>query len=212
MPKKIEILEMILHTLNGGDSMSDQQSRYHPAMVNEVIGEAYRNIIASNITSGGNKPNNFMLDGFTKTYMDVPVSYDSNREEYYAETPVQILILPFQKGIRFISPMHDQSYQFVPRSNNASVVYEELEVADCDTYPKYYYEDGKVYFKFYGTKFEKVLMKLCPSFQDLEDFDDIEMPTIVTRNGLLTLHDTVVSRFMAMAPQDLTNNANPVQQ
>lgn len=211
MPKKIEILEMILHTLNGGDSMSDQQGRYHPSMVNEVIGEAYRNIIAANINSGG-KPNNFMLDGFTKTYTDIPVAYDSEREEYYAELPVDIMVLPYQKGVRFITPAHDQSYQFVPRSNNASVVFAELEVNDCDTVPKFYYEKGKVYFKFYGTVFEKVLMKLCPSFQALDDFDEIEMPTIVTRDGLLTLHDSVVRRFLTMPAQDLTNNANPVQE
>lgn len=211
MPKKIEILEMILHTLNGGDSMSDQQGRYHPAMVNEVIGEAYENIISSNVSSGG-KPNSFMLDGFTKTFINVPVSYDSNREEHYADLPAEIMVLPYQKGIRFISPAHDQSYQFVPRSNNSSVVYNELEVADCDIVPKFYYEKGKVYFKFYGTVFEKLLMKLCPTFQALEDFDDVELPTIVTREGLLTLHDVVVRRFLTMPAQDLINNANPVQE
>lgn len=212
MPKKIEILEKILHVLNGGDSMADQAAVYHPAMVAEMIGESYENIIAANLASPQSKTDNFRLDNFTKAYTPVPVQYDVLRMEYYSTLPVEILSLPSQKGVRFISPVHDQSYQYIPRSNNASVVYSALEVSEVDDTPKYYVEDGKVFYAFPGVVPTEVLMKLCPAFTALGDNDEIELPTISTRQGLITIYDDVVRRFRTMPPQDLTNNANPVQQ
>jgi hypothetical protein len=210
MPKKIEILEKILHILNGGDAVSDQQAAFHPAMVAEMIGESYENIIASNLASPSARTDNFRIDNYTKTYTAVPVGYDNERQEHFSTLPVEILALPFQQGVRFISPIHDQSYQYIPRSNNASAVYSELEVAEVDNVPKFYLENGMIFYKFYGLVPEKVLMKLCPAFVSLDDFDEIEMPTITTREGLITINDDVVRRFRTMPPQDLANNANPV--
>lgn len=212
MPKKKEIVEIICHTLNGGDSVDDTQSRFHPAMVEENIGDIYKNLISSLVTSSMlGKNDNFQLDFYTKTFTDVPVAYDEERCEYYSELPCQIIDLPFQKGVRFISPVQDQSSQFVPRSNNSSVVFDALEVGMVEQLPKYYYENGKVYYKFSGTTYPEVLMKLCPTFFDLDDDDEVAMPAILTKNGVVTLHDLVVNRMRGMAPEDLVNDSNPVQ-
>ena len=124
MPKKIEIVEMILHSLNGGDAVSDQQARYHPAMVSEVTGEIYSHLINSLVTQNTlGRNDNFSLDGYTKTFPKVLVLFDEERCEHYSVLPSEILHLPYQRGIRFISPTHDQSSQFIQRSNNSSVVF-----------------------------------------------------------------------------------------
>jgi hypothetical protein len=210
MPKKIEILEMILHTLNGGDSVTDGESKYHPAMVTEVIGEVYESLIAANVSNmiGGKGQDNFALDNYTKTFTDVPVVFSESREEYYSLLPAGVLGLPQQRGIRMISPTLNQSRQFAPRSNNSSVVYDELEVSWADLTPKYYLEGNKVFYYFPEQVYEKVLMKLCVSFPDLDDMDEIEMPVIMSKSGLLTLHDLVVRRFLSMPPEDTSNDNN----
>jgi len=212
MPKKIEILETILHSLNGGDSVADTQSRYHPSIVGEAIADIYGQLLTTNVTKAMSAPSDsFALDNYTKTFTSVPVEYDNVRCEYFSDLPAEIVSLPFQSGVRFISPIHDQSYQFLPRSNNSVGMFSELEVSQTENMPRFYVENGRVYYEFHGDEFKKVLMKLVPTFTGLEDFDEVEMPGIMGREGYFSLHDLVVRRFLSMPPEDLSNDTNPKQ-
>lgn len=212
MPKKIEIVEIVSHALNGGDSVTDTQSRYHPSMIGEVVSEIYEQLIASNVDqSMKGRIDNFVLDNYTKTFSNVTVTFDPTRQEFFSPLPSGIMDLPYQRGVVMICPQHDQTQQFVPRSNNSSAIYADLEVTQSDFTPRYYVEQGQVYYKFYQNVPKSVMMKLCPTFAELDDMDDVEIPSILTKNGVLSLIDLVIQRFRVMPPEDLVNDNNSKQ-
>lgn len=214
MIKKIEIVEKIQSALNGGDDVSDGLSRYHPsdieANVDEVYADILQNMYSQNMRSKmGFDP--MLLDDYTRTYNNIPVQYDEVRCEFYSQLPVTTVSLPFNSSVRFISPQQEQKLQFSPVSNNASVVFSELEVDKVDNVPSFYMESNRVYYSFPVHDYKKVLMKLVPSFSSLLDDDLIPEPSIVGQRGLITIYDIVVARFRNMLPEDLMNDNNSKQ-
>ena len=102
--------------------------------------------------------------------------------------------------------MKDQATQFIPITNNALSVFDELEVSKTSTLPTYYIEANTVYFNFLGEPLSNVLMKLVPSYFYLNDEDYVGDPQIVGKGGFVTVTDMVRQKLLTMPPEDTAND------
>jgi hypothetical protein len=209
MLTKVEYRESVLYQLAGGIPVADLLGRYSPMLVDRVIGEAYDSLLANayrQASSSKGISDLAMLDSYTKAFTNVSVSYDEDREEYYSELPAPIIILPDGIGVRLISWMKDQATQFIPITNNALGVFDELEVSKTSTLPTFYQEANKVWYNFQGQPLSAVLMKLVPSYFYLNDDDYVGDPQVVGKGGFLTVTDVVRQKLLTMPPEDTAND------
>lgn len=209
MLTKVEYRESVLYQLAGGIPVADLLGRYSPMLVDRVIGECYDALLANayrQSSAAKGTSDLAMLDAYTKAFPNVSVLYDTEREEYYSALPAPIIILPEGMGIRFISWMKDQATQFIPITNNALSVFDELEVSKTSTLPTYYIEANTVYFNFLGEPLSNVLMKLVPSYFYLNDEDYVGDPQIVGKVGFVTVTDMVRQKLLTMPPEDTAND------
>ncbi len=211
MIRKIELIEKVQDILNGGDQTSDQISRYHNEIISLNISDVYENMLLSmykQSTVGAANVGAGFLDVYTKSFPNTKVLFDKERCEYYIDTPVKYVQLPQNRGIRWISAMNGDSMPFYALDNNANWALGQLEVGKLNNNPTYYVENGVVWLDLKGEKLSEVMYKIVPVFDNLDDDDLIKEPTIVTKNGLLTITDVVVQRLINKPQQDNVNDGN----
>lgn len=211
MIKKIELIEKIQDILNGGDQSADQVSRFHNEIISLNISEVYENMLLTmykqSVQGIGGAGMGF-LDIYTKPFPNTKITFDEDRCAYYIDTPVKYVQLPQNKGVRWISPMDESSPPFYALDNNANWVLGSLEVGLMNTVPTYYVENDRVYIQLKEAKYKEVMYKIVPVFDNLTDDDLIKEPSIVTKNGLLTITDVVVARLLNKPQQDITNDGD----
>jgi len=210
MTKK-NFIDLVIHRLNGGNSTPDTKSKYHPEVVSKYIELAFSSII-NTIQNQSVKYRDFgQLDSYTVTYSPITVTYDSTRKEYYSELPANIMSLYKNRGIRFITPVYDQSYHFIYRENNTSNIYNELEVSMMEDKPRWYLEGNTVYYDKGNMKQEiidsGVLMKLIVPLSEIDE--DTNMPIPAGQEKFVL--DFVFSYIQEMMPEDVNNDSNSKQ-
>lgn len=178
MRTKENWVDALIDFFANGDCPQEMKGKYHPEIIAFHLGVALDYLITKVLYPEASKTNNWgMLDVYVKTYLNVPILDDTDRDERYSDLPIQPVNLPSNRGVRFISTNKDQSYRFIYRDNNTENIFGGLDVDEVITTPRYYVEGKKVFYSHhlpYDLKF--VLMKLIPPFDALDDDDDVNIP------------------------------------
>lgn len=214
MKRKIEIIETMESMLAGGTMTADQQSRYPRWLVRSMLAVAYDSIISGNFEKGGNgmfRKDQFLLDNYVTVYTPetvppVVVEYDSVRKKYFSILPKPIIELKNNDGIRLICPVENEAGYGIPVTQLASVIRTALLVSKVNPRFTYKVENDRVYFEFPIVPYTSLMMKLIVRFDDLDDLDVVDEPTIMTKNGIFTIYDYVKQNLITMPPTKQTED------
>lgn len=164
--KKIELIE----------SLADKYKAVDPQIIAFHIGRAYNEILYATYRKNMNN-----IDIHVKTYDDVEVSYNEDKDQYYSELPVSVMQLPIAgDGVLSVHSKKSHSIEFYPKSKNQDMLHKGMEV-DSVLGPIGYWLNGgsKIEYsdkiKIYKTK--EVSMRLLPEFSSLEMTDEVHIPT-----------------------------------
>lgn len=216
--KKIEILETAEAMLTGGVMTADMLSRYPRWLVRQVLAVGYNSILDSNFQqarSGLFNKDQFLLDNYSVTFTPttnppVVVQYDPERKKYYCNLPKPVMVLKSNEAIRLICPVKNEAGAGVPVTQVGSVIRSSLTVSQIN--PRFTYTlEGtrKVWFNFPIIPYTNLMMKLVIPFDDLDDMDEVDEPTIMTKSGLFTIYDYVKQNLIPMPPTKQTENNSP---
>jgi len=208
--RKIELIEMVLDNLSGGDAVADVRGRYHPQMISKFLEAAYNDLIYQVVEAAIDRKNNkvdfTVVDAFAKIHRNIAVSDDADRSLKYSILPFAPLKLPEDRGIRMICPEDDPTNPFAPVDNNSQAVFAALDVGVVDDVPTYFLEKmvGNEYRVYYPDDVvtTKVTMLLILPLSEYDDYDDIPMPA----GKDLSIVDTVVERLREKPQEDVVND------
>lgn len=213
--RKIELIEMVLDNLSGGDAVADVRGRYHPQMISKFIEAAYNDLIYQVATSALNPKEKqvdfFQLDAFAKIHRDIVVSDDADRSLKYSVLPFAPVKLPEELGIRMICPEDDPTNPFAHVDNNSQAVFAALDVGAVDDVPTWSLEKmaGNEYRVYYPDDVvtTEVTMLLILPFSQYDDYDEVPMPA----GKDLSIVDTVVERLREKPQEDIISDNIPSQ-
>jgi hypothetical protein len=201
---KGDILDLVLEYFG---VTADKEKQYHPLVVEKWLSTAFNTVLYNLCLAGIRHSDYAQLDPFIFPYK-VGVICDTERNEYYSKLPVSVVALPENRGIYRISPVKDQKFQFIFRENGTSDIYDSLEYSMIRKKPTFYIENSKI---FYDNKMTKeladagVLMKLIPTFDDIDDDEDIPLPG-GKDNDILKL---IISELAGKKGEDMRSNSKP---
>ena len=216
--KKIEILERAEAELAGGNMTADMKSRYPRWLVRQVLSKGYDSILADSYEQyrqGIFAKDQFLLDNYTVTFTPttnppVVVQYDTERKRYYCDLPKSVLVLRHNEGIRLVCPVENEAGAGIPIQNTASVIRKPLTVSAINPRFTYTLEGTKrIWFTFPIVPYTALMIKMVVPFDELEDFDEVDEPAIMTKNGIYTLYNYVMENLLRMPITKQTENNNP---
>ena len=205
MIKKIELIELIQHRLEG-EARTKGLGKYHKTVLAYFIGRAFNSLL---IQVFRNNLSNF--DAYTKWYKDVDIEYDSTIGIYYSVLPAPVIQLPRTgDGILQINDMLDQSIQYVPITNGELQNIDGLDIDTIDTVVGYTFKNGRV--EYQGTDYDGsqstyadiVRMLLVIPFEEYADTDYVQIPT----GSDELLLQTVINLLLGIPDSDNLNNNN----
>jgi len=203
---KRNLIDLLKHRLAGGDCPQELKGKYHPKILEKHIEIVQNYLIKTVAYREAEKQNDWgLLDAYTKTYPNVAVNFDEERNEYYCDIPISIVDLPQNRGIRFISDRQNQAVQYIYRDNNSVDIFSNLDIDRVSTKPRWYRESDKVFFsRHLSSLINGVLMKLIPAFSSLEDNDEVSIPSAYAKS----IFDLVFQSLMGMPPEKMSNDNN----
>lgn len=205
---KEQLIDTIKDRLAGGDCPQEIKGRYHPEIISKHITLVLNYLIKSVAYKEAEMYGWGILDGYSKAYKDVDVVFDASRNEYYSFLPCSVVQLPMNRGVRMISPMHDQKYNFIYRENNSISIYQHLDVDKIKGIPRFYVEGNKVFYSDqFNSDYTKLLMKVIPDFDSLDDEDEAQVPTAYGK----MIFDLVVQSMQGKPFEKISNDNNPNQ-
>lgn len=172
-------VELIISNISGGATPADLDSRYHPLVIGKLFGVAYANII-SDIAKQASKAKDWsQFDAYLKSYKNVAVLHDEDRDEYYSLLPASIIELRENRGIRLISPMQDQRNKFDYIDSDSESMWGELEAGNIPEGTQYYREGGKIYYRNFFQAYitPGLLFKLLVPLSEFDDEEEIGVPS-----------------------------------
>ena len=126
------------------------------------------------------------IDSLVERHTKVPVSLDTDANEYYAEFPVKVIQLPENGGVRMVGNGKSQNLPFIYMVNNAECVYDEIESFDGKGYDEntFYVEGTTIWIpKRPADKLQYINMKLIQTFDSYAETD--EVPTVFGKDGIV---------------------------
>jgi hypothetical protein len=171
-------IDLVKDVLAGGSAPQELKGKNHPEILrkhltivhNYLVGKvAYPQALAMGDLG--------YLDSYAKTFLDVPILYDEERDEKYSELPSTYIPIPKNRGIRMIAPQHGQDKPFLYRDNNTKRIFSNLDVQDVYPEGRYYLERNKIYYSGLPYEMDVVLMKLVIPFDAFDDNDEVVFPT-----------------------------------
>lgn len=206
MIKKIELIELIKHRLEG-EAETKNLGKLHNNVLAYFIGRAFNSLL---IQVFRNNLSNF--DAYTKWYKNVDIRYDSQTQIYYSVLPAPVIQLPRKgDGIMQINDMLDKTIQYVPMSNGELQNIEGLDVDTIDAVVGYVFKNGRVEYQgvvdydgSQSTYSDVVRMLLVIPFEEYADTDYVQIPT----GSDELLLQTVINLLINMPDSDNLNNNN----
>ncbi len=208
--RKIQLTEMIVDYLAGGDAPSDVRGRYHGAMIDQYVNIAYNDLIYNVYVEGQEIGDYSQLDSFARAFRAITVSDDGDRDLKYAILPFPPVQLPDNMGIRLICPNDDPTTAFAYLDNNSVAVFSALEVSSVDDLPGFWIEkmddnEYRVYFDNPGDVLASIMAKLILPLGQYDDFDEVPMPA----GKDMHICDLIVKRLREKPMEDLINDNVP---
>jgi len=164
--KKIEFIESIQDRL---------PTKLHEKTLAIYIGRAWNTVVYETFRKDFSG-----LDIYTKTYENVPVSYDADVDVYYSALPVSIIQLPIAgDGIRSIHSMKGKGIEFTAKRAEMEDIHSGLEVGTLDGPIPFYIMNGRVE---YGTTsggidtISAVRIRAIPQFEALDMLEEVYFP------------------------------------
>ena len=202
---KRQWIELIIDYLAGGACPADLRGKYHPRVVEELFGLVYSDIIYQVHANAVRYKDFSQFDNYVKSYGNVPVLYDQDRDEYYSVIPGAFINLPENRGIRMVAPMQSQKDKLWYTENNNADVREELEGQIVVNYMSYYIESGKTYYRNFDSTFTKFLFKLVSPVSAFDDEDQLGLPATQATSVFNMLTDMLRKRPMEKQTNDNAN-------
>lgn len=160
-----KIAQEIIRIESGGDQSNDSQ--LSEAYIILMVRQAANKLLAPLIYARYNEDDRTGIEMMIATY---EVNVQGTIPNKYIDLPEFYISLPFNKGIRGISPIEDRTNEFIPRHNPA--VTRSLPCADLEKGQHSYFTEGlKVYFDG-NFDSKKVLLKLVVAAPDSIPVDD----------------------------------------
>lgn len=207
--RKINLVEMCVDFLAGGDAPADIRGKYHPAMVEKFLEAAYSDWINEIYLESKHFTDFSRLDSFCQVY-DVDVT-DLGDDKWECELPFAPMQLPDNMGIRQVFYVDDETSAFSYLENNADPVFSALEVNLIDTNPEFKVvrEDNAHMLKLKnladGTT--QVSVRMIVPMEEMDDFDQV--PIVAGKE--LALFDMVAERLSKKPHPEIINDSNPDQ-
>ena len=202
---KEQLIDLIIDRLAGGDCPQELKGKYHPEIVSKHIGIAMNYLMQNIVVKEAERSGTSVYDAYTKTFKNIEVLFDSDRNEKYSVLPCSIIVLPENRGVRMISPMHDQKTNFVYRANNSVSIYGHLDVNFVSDRTRFYVEGSTVFYdEHLSDDINKVLMKLIPEFDSLDDDDEVGIPSAYGK----LIFDLVIQSMLGKPPEKMSNDNN----
>jgi hypothetical protein len=174
--RKDKYIELIQRNLSGGDVPADVKGKYHEKTVALYVELAYNKILWDVVQMSNQLKEWASLEKYTKSYIVTSILRDEVREQYYIETPVPLMELPFGEAVRYVGPADDESSGFIPRDPRATKVMAGLDVEIVDQTVRYQIEHDKIYFRLMENAPPRLMVKMIVPFGSFDDLDDIAMP------------------------------------
>jgi hypothetical protein len=198
---KMKLIELVQHTLAGGQINPDIWKKAHPTVVAEHVNLAMNTILYEVFRK---EPN--ALDIYCKT-VDAGVTKGDNG--WYSDLGLSPMQFPNNNyGIARISlPEDDYSLTFLPLSKLAHATNSRSGVIGRMGIIPFRYEQGRI---LYGSEsslvdIPKVKISVVLPFSEMDDTDDIIIPL----GTGVTLFQTIVDLMKGTKPVDKSNNNNP---
>ena len=202
---KEQLIDLIIDRLAGGDCPQELKGKYHPEIVSKHIGIAMNYLMQNIVYKEAERYGMSVFDSYTKTYKNVEVLFDEDRNEKYSILPCSVIVLPDNRGVRMISAMHDQKNSFVYRSNNSLNIYGQLDVDLISKRARFYIESKSVFYdRHLSADITQVLMKLIPEFDSLDDDDEVGIPTAYGK----LIFDLVIQSMLGKPLEKMSNDNN----
>ena len=134
-------------------------------------------MVADQTKPGKMQPDLSFLDLYTKTYKNIPMQYDADRDKYYSYFP-PVIQLPGDNSFRSITRMQDETDSIgLKMPNNALRAFNKLEVSQVitDIIP-FFVEGNKLYYVNLREPDTTMLFKLIIPYSDFDDYDEIPEP------------------------------------
>lgn len=151
-------------------------------------------------------------DSFTRTYKNVKIKFDQDRNEFFCFIPANRIVLSNDRDIRQVSAMRAQNKPFTRLNNSASFIFNSLEAGKL-LGTTYYTEIDKIFFDNLPTlaggspMIDEVLVKQIPSIRDLRD--DEPMPVAAEFEAqLLQMVQQMIMGEKVIKSDDYDDNSN----
>lgn len=217
MKRKIEIIESCEAMLAGGRMTADMRARYPRWNVVSVLATGYDSLLASQYQQyrkGIFNKDQFSLDNYSvifspTTTPPVVIQQDTVRGDYYCVLPKPVIQLPDNEGIRWIAPVGNEAGAGVPVTQVASIIRSSLVVSEINPRFTFKLERDTIRLNFPIVPITNLMMSLVVPFDDLEDNDLVDEPSIMSKNGLYTIYDYAKQNLLAMPITKQTENNDP---
>lgn len=210
--RKIELIDLVLDNLAGGDAPDDVRGRYHREIISNLLDTAFSKLVNQTFFDAKNYSDYSVLDSWAKNYSLV-ITNEAVRLPY---PPIQ---LPGNLGIRQVTPDGDLTNAFAYRDTNANAVFAALEVGSVSTKPTFYIEMETATMS--GQQTPQVLklgqipdgctqvnVKMIVPFKELDDYDKVALPAGAEE----TLLAFAIEGLRTKAPEDTINDSKANQQ
>jgi len=181
--KKIEIAELILDWLSGGDAPADIKGRYHENVILKHMNNAYGVVLELVCQQAKRQMDYSVLDSWAR-------EYTAGITDGVVTFPYPPMQLPDNRGILYIVPgtgtSKDLTNPFLYRETNAQGILSHLEVSTVLTNPTYYIEQNAASVDNVDTHqavvenvpegITSVTMKLIVPLEEVELYDEVSMP------------------------------------
>lgn len=169
MTKK-EFIDLAKRRLASGNLSPDHEGSYN----DREIELAFEIGISRLIFESGKSQE---LDHYSKTYKNVAVLHDDDLDMYYSVLPEIIVQIKGNRGIRHVSPMKDQSFNYTIMTQQNMRVFRRLDSGKIAPRPAVFYDSGRLYYERHDADITKLLMRLVIPFSKFNDDDEVKIPS-----------------------------------
>jgi len=208
---KLEIAELVRDIKLGGDASSE--AKMHPTIIfkvaelarNQLIKTAYNDSRSLIAQQGYGVGRTYINGDFYSTYKSVKIYEDCDTNRLYSVLPGRLISLPHDRGLRSVSPMHEEDNPFNIVETGSSATYKGLE-ADTMSGPEIYIEGERIYYRNFNNISCEVLIRMISSISDLEDDEIIPLPAEYELQFLELIKQSLQEQ--QVVPQDKRNDDN----